>query len=66
MYEPRKREFYMKPGEGTGLCYLNEELVLEPVKMKAFDLILLGDTKLMLVPVCCERFSWDEVERAQA
>lgn len=63
MYEPRKREFYMKPGEGTGLCYLNEELVLEPVKMEAFDLILLGDTKLMLVPVCCERFSWDEVER---
>lgn len=62
MYEPRKREFYMKPGEGTGLCYLNDELVLEPVKMKAFDLILLGDTKLMLVPVCCERFSWDEVE----
>ena len=65
MYEPRKREFYMKPGEGTGLCYLNEELVLEPVKMKAFDLILLGDTKLMLVPVCCERFSWAEVEEAQ-
>lgn len=62
MYEPRKREFYMKPGEGTGLCYLNGELVLEPMKMKAFDVILLGDTKLMLVPVCCEQFSWDEVE----
>lgn len=66
MYEPHKREFYMKPGEGTGLCYLNGELVLEPVKMKAFDLILLGDTKLMLVPVCCERFSWDEVEKVRA
>ena len=62
MYEPRKREFYMKPGEGTGLCYLNGELVLEPVKMKALDLIWLGDTKLMLVPVCCEGFSWDEVD----
>lgn len=62
MYEPHKREFYMKPGEGTGLCYLNGELVLEPVKMKAYDVILLGDTKLVLVPVCCERFSWDEVE----
>lgn len=61
MYEPRKREFYMKPGEGTGLCYLNGDLVLEPMKMKAFDVILLGDTKLMLVPVCCERFSWDEI-----
>lgn len=61
MYEPIKREFYMKPGEGTGLCYLNGELVLGPVKMKAFDLIMLGDTKLMLIPVCCEKFSWEEV-----
>lgn len=62
MYEPIKREFYMRPGEGTGLCYLNGELVLGPVKMKAFDLIMLGDTKLMLIPVCCERFSWEEVK----
>lgn len=61
MYEPIKREFYMRPGEGTGLCYLNGELVLGPVKMKAYDLIMLGDTKLMLIPVCCERFSWEEV-----
>ena len=62
MYEPLKREFYMKPGEGTGLCYLNGELVLGPIKMKAFDLIMLGNTMLMLIPVCCERFSWEEVE----
>lgn len=62
MYEPIRREFYMKPGEGTGLCYLNGELVLGPVKMKAFDLIMLGDTKLMLIPVCCEKFSWEEAK----
>lgn len=62
MYEPLKREFYMKPGEGTGLCYLNGELVLGPIKMKAFDQIMLGDTKLMLIPVCCEKFSWEEVK----
>lgn len=60
MYEPLKREFYIKPGEGTGLCYLNDELVLGPVRINAFDRILLGNTKLMLVPVCCERFSWEE------
>ncbi|MCM1191150.1 MAG: FHA domain-containing protein [Butyrivibrio sp.] len=62
VYEPFKREFYIKPGEGTGLCYLNGELVLGPVKMKEFDVILLGDTSLMLIPVCCERFSWEEAK----
>lgn len=60
VYEPIKREFYIKPGEGTGLCYLNGELVLAPAQMKAYDKLLLGETTLMLVPVCCEKFSWDE------
>lgn len=63
MYEPYKREFYIKPGEGNGLCYFNEEVVLAPMKIGAFDTIMLGDTKLMLVPVCCDRFSWDELRK---
>lgn len=58
MYEPHKRDFFLKPGDSGGLCYLNDELVLEPKKLQAYDLILLGDTKLMLIPVCGEKFSW--------
>ncbi len=60
MYEPYKREFYIKPGESSGLCYFNDEVVLGPVKMKQFDTLTLGDTKLMLIAVCCEQFSWDD------
>lgn len=60
MYEPRKREFFLKPGDGSGLCYLNDEVVLEPKKLQAHDMILLGDTKLMLIPVCDEKYSWQE------
>lgn len=58
MYEPHKRDFYLKPGDGAGLCYLNDEVVLESQKLQAYDLIQLGDTKLMLIPVCGEKFSW--------
>lgn len=60
MYEPYKREFYVKPGESAGLCYFNDEVVLAPTKMQAFDQILLGDTRLMLFPICCDRFSWED------
>lgn len=60
MYEPYKREFYVKPGESSGLCYFNDEVVLAPTKMQPFDIIMLGDTKLMLFPICCDRFSWDD------
>lgn len=62
MYEPRRREFYLRPGESSGLCYLGGEVVLETVKIKQFDRIALGDTELMLFPICCDRFSWDELE----
>lgn len=58
MYEPHKREFFLKPGDSSGLCYLNGELVLEPKKLQAYDMISLGGTKLMLVPVCGVNFSW--------
>lgn len=59
MYEPHKRDFYLKPGEGNGLCYLNDDILLEIKKIKAYDQIVLGDTVLMLVPVCGENFSWE-------
>lgn len=61
MYEPHKREFYVKPGEGSGLCYFNGDVVLGPMKMKAYDKIGVGDTELMLIPVCTQEFSWDDL-----
>lgn len=60
MYEPHKREFYVKPGEGSGLCYFNGEVVLGPMKIKQYDRIGVGETELMLIPVCTSEFSWDE------
>lgn len=60
MYEPHKREFYIKPGESSGLCYFNDEVVLAPAKLSAFDRITVGETIFMLVPVCCDRFSWED------
>ncbi len=58
MYEPHRREFFVRPGDGSGLCYLNDELVMGPKKMEAYDRLQLGNTKLMLIPVCGEKFSW--------
>lgn len=61
MYEPHKREFYVKPGEGSGLCYFNGDVVLGPMKMNAYDKIGVGNTELMLIPVCTQEFSWDDL-----
>lgn len=61
MYEPRKRQFFLRPGEGNGLCYCNNEIVMAPTLIKGYDRITIGDTELLLIEVCNEKFSWDEV-----
>ena len=56
IYEPRGRQFIVSTGESRELCYLNDEVVLSNMKMKAYDVLNLGNTSLMLIP-CCERGS---------
>ena len=60
IYEPKKKEFYLKPGEQSGLTYLNEEFITHITALNAFDIISMGDAKMVFVPLCCEKFSWED------
>jgi hypothetical protein len=63
-YDPRGRRFYLQPGTGTNLTYLDDYStpVLQPVPLAPFSHIYVGDTALRFVPLCGEQFSWDDVE----
>jgi hypothetical protein len=60
-FNPKKQSFMVLPGDGRGLVYLNDEEVAMPMELKPHDVIELGQTKLMFVPFCGERFQWDAV-----
>lgn len=60
IYEPRKREYILRPGDGANLTYLNGALVSEPQPMKAGDLVEAGKTTLRFVPFCGPEFDWQE------
>lgn len=60
VYEPKKRNFYLQPGDSSGLTYLNDEYITESHKLSAHDTIELGDSKFMFVPLCGETFSWED------
>lgn len=60
IYEPKKRKFYLKPGESSGLVYLNDEHVFETTALHAKDKIELGKSIFLFVPLCDETFSWEE------
>ena len=57
-YDPKSNSFLIQPGESSELCYVNDEAVLVPTKLKHNDRISLGETELVFVPFCSDTFSW--------
>ena len=60
-YSPKKHTFHLYPGDSKGLVYLNDKELLTPEQLNPFDIIELGQTKLMFVPLCGKEFTWDQV-----
>jgi len=58
-YNPRNVSFRIAPGDGRGMAYLNGEEVDVPMPLKAYDRIELGQTHLIFVPLCSEKFNWE-------
>ena len=59
-YEPKHRHFYVKPGDSSGLTYLNEEYITETKQIKEKDTIELGNSKFIFIPLCGEDFTWED------
>ena len=54
----KRQSFHVGPADGRNIIELNGEPVFSPVEMKSFDVLTVGSTKLMLVALCGEKFSW--------
>lgn len=59
-YEPRKRGFYIQAGDSHGLTYLNGDWVTSTQKIEIYDSIEFGKSAFVFVPLCGEKFSWEE------
>ena len=57
-YNPKNSSFRLIPGESHGLVYLNDEDVYMPAELKKGDIIELGQTKLIFIPLCEGGFTW--------
>ena len=59
IYDPKNNDYIAMPGESKELYYVNGDLVLTPTKLNARDRLSLGESELMLVPLCDDTFNWD-------
>ncbi len=60
-FNPKNLAFRLFPGDSKGLVFLNEEEVIMPVELYSYDIIEVGQTKLLFIPMCSERFHWNMV-----
>ncbi len=61
VYEPKQHMFLIQSGESRELTYVNDKVILEATELKASDEILVGDVKLLFVPLCSTEFDWAKV-----
>lgn len=65
LYEPRGNVFLVQPGDAKELFYLNDKVVLAATEISAYDILTIGNTKLMFIPCCSDKFNWDSVKPAE-
>jgi hypothetical protein len=58
IFDPKKQTFWTLPGDASGLVYLNGDIVHSPAQMRRDDVLEVGQTKLVLIPFCGEKYSW--------
>ena len=59
-FDPRTLKFTIATGDGRGLVYLNQNVVETPKVLKAYDLVEIGETKLLFIPFSTEQYSWEK------
>ena len=57
-YDEKHNAFHLIPAESTNTIYLNDEPVYVPAKLTAYDVIEFGSCKLVFIPFCNDRFTW--------
>ena len=62
VFEPKKRQFFVMPGESRQPFYLNRQIVLSGISLKARDNLQIGNSRLVFIPFCDESFGWDTTD----
>lgn len=61
IYDYKGKQFLIAAGTGLTLTYRNGEIVTGSAILKAYDVINIGDTDLLFIPLCGEQFDWKNI-----
>lgn len=59
-YNPKQRNFTFIPGpEITTIIYINDEAIYAPTDLSPYDIIEMGKSKFIFIPLCGKHFEWE-------
>lgn len=59
-YDPKNNRFRLIPADSINNIYLNDDVIDMPTQLHPYDVIEFGETKLVFVPFCSQRFTWEK------
>ena len=59
-YDVKHNSFSLSPGQSRGITYCNDEQVEMVRPLNAYDVIEVGKSQLLFLPLCGEKFQWNE------
>lgn len=57
-YDDLERAFFFGPGNGHNAVRVNDKLIINTTMIQPYDVLTVGKTKLLFVPLCGDRFTW--------
>jgi hypothetical protein len=63
IYEPRAKVFIAQAGDSKELFYLNDKVVLSNEELKDYDVLSVGNEKLLFIGLCGPKFCWEDTKK---
>lgn len=59
-YDDQEKFFSFGPSMGHNVVRVNGKMLMNAVVLNAYDELTIGKTKLLFIPMCGERFDWND------
>ena len=57
-YDGMGKQFFLSPGDGRSIVRVNDKAIFSTTELAAYDKIILGNTELLFIPLCGDKFVW--------
>ena len=59
-YDSPEKSYLFSPGDGRSIVRINGKSIFQTTEVKAYDVITIGKTDLLFIPLCGEKFEWEK------